>query len=103
VLLARVDENGLQLTGAGGFVPALVKAVLERGLATELSDHLGYEKGTPPDVARPTVATAIRRKRCKVRPGRSIWGCPATGNHDSILGWFPTDRDDSPAASMRRR
>jgi putative transposase len=46
-LLARVDENGLQLTGEGGFLPALVKAVLERGLATELSDHLGYDKGDP--------------------------------------------------------
>jgi putative transposase len=35
------------LTGEGGFLPALVKAVLERGLATELSDHLGCEKGDP--------------------------------------------------------
>ena len=43
----RVDERGLQLTGEGGFLPALVKAVLERGLATELSDHLGYDKGDP--------------------------------------------------------
>ena len=46
-LLERVDEQGLQLTGEGGFLPALVKAVLERGLATELSDHLGYDKGDP--------------------------------------------------------
>jgi len=46
-LLERVDEQGLQLTGEGGFLPALVKAVLERGLSAELSDHLGYEKGDP--------------------------------------------------------
>jgi putative transposase len=46
-LLERVDEQGLQLTGEGGFLPALVKAVLERGLQAELSDHLGYEKGDP--------------------------------------------------------
>ena len=46
-LLERVDEQGLQLTGEGGFLPALVKAVLERGLAAELSDHLGYDKGDP--------------------------------------------------------
>jgi transposase-like protein len=32
---------------SAGFLPALVKAVLERGLATEFSDHLGYEKGDP--------------------------------------------------------
>jgi putative transposase len=46
-LLARVDKSGLQLTGEGGFLPVLIKAVLERGLAAELSDHLGYDKGDP--------------------------------------------------------
>src|SRR5512134_3188356 len=46
-LLARADESGLRLTGEGGFLPELVKAVLERGLAVELTDHLGYEKGDP--------------------------------------------------------
>lgn len=46
-LLARADESGLRLTGEGGFLPELIKAVLERGLAVELTDHLGYEKGDP--------------------------------------------------------
>ena len=46
-MLHSVDEHGLQLTGDGGFLPALIKAVLERGLAAELTDHLGYEKGDP--------------------------------------------------------
>lgn len=44
-LMARVDEQGLQLTGEGGLIPELIKAVLERGLQAELADHLGYEKG----------------------------------------------------------
>lgn len=35
------------LTGQGGFLPELVKAVLERGLATALTAHLGYEVGDP--------------------------------------------------------
>jgi putative transposase len=35
------------LTGEGGFLPELIKAVLERGLAAELTDHLGYERGDP--------------------------------------------------------
>jgi hypothetical protein len=30
------------LTGRGGFLPGLVKAVLERGLDAELTGHLGY-------------------------------------------------------------
>lgn len=46
-VLAKIDAGQLQLTGEGGFLPELVKAVLERGLAAELTDHLGYEKGDP--------------------------------------------------------
>ncbi|MGH3470168.1 MAG: transposase, partial [Thermocrispum sp.] len=44
-LMSRVDDDGLALTGEGGFLPQFVKAVLERGLQAELTDHLGYEKG----------------------------------------------------------
>jgi putative transposase len=46
-LMDRVDQDGLALTGADGFLPELVKAVLERGLAAELTGHLGYAKGDP--------------------------------------------------------
>ena len=46
-LMSRADDDGVQLTGEGGFLPEMIKAVLERGLAAELSDHLGYEKGDP--------------------------------------------------------
>jgi putative transposase len=46
-LMAKIDAGGLQLTGEGGFLPEMIKAVLERGLAAELTEHLGYEKGDP--------------------------------------------------------
>src|SRR5690242_13219233 len=46
-LMDRVDAGELTLTGEGGFLPEMVKAVLERGLQTELTEHLGYEKGDP--------------------------------------------------------
>jgi putative transposase len=46
-LMERADAGGLALTGEGGFLPELVKAVLERGLAAELTGHLGYERGDP--------------------------------------------------------
>lgn len=39
-----IDAGELQLTGQGGFIPALIKAVLERGLQAELTSHLGYDK-----------------------------------------------------------
>jgi putative transposase len=43
-VLAKVKGDGLRLTGPGGFLSELVKAVLERGLAAELNEHLGYGK-----------------------------------------------------------
>ena len=46
-LIARTGERGVALTGKGGFLPEMIKAVLERGMGVELTDHLGYEKGDP--------------------------------------------------------
>jgi putative transposase len=46
-LMDRVDAGELTLTGQGGFLPEMVKAVLERGLQAELTEHLGYERGDP--------------------------------------------------------
>jgi putative transposase len=46
-VMQRADAGELALTGEGGFLPEMIKAVLERGLQTELSGHLGYEKGDP--------------------------------------------------------
>src|SRR5438045_2492944 len=71
-LLDRVVERAgmgeLALTGEGGFLPEMVRAVLERGLAAELTGHLGYEKGDPAGRGSPnsrngsspkTVATEV--------------------------------------------
>jgi putative transposase len=44
-VLAQADAGELRLTGEGGFLPEMVKRVLEAGLQAELTDHLGYEKG----------------------------------------------------------
>lgn len=46
-LMDQVDGGGLQLTGEGGFLPELVRRVLEAGLEVERSEHLGYEKHDP--------------------------------------------------------
>ena len=46
-LMSRVDSDGVSLTGEGGFLSELVKAVLERGMDAELTSHLGYERGDP--------------------------------------------------------
>ncbi|MFL6143197.1 MAG: IS256 family transposase, partial [Labedaea sp.] len=38
-LMSKVGVDGVALTGAGGLLPELVKAVLERGLQAELTGH----------------------------------------------------------------
>jgi putative transposase len=67
-VMDRVDAGGLALTGEGGFLPEMIKAVLERGLAAELTGHLGYERGDPAGRGSPnsrngttpkTVATEV--------------------------------------------
>jgi putative transposase len=46
-LFARIDAGEVEMTGTDGLIPGLIKAALERGLAAELTHHLGYEKGAP--------------------------------------------------------
>jgi putative transposase len=42
---SRDSAGGLRLTGEGSMLGELVRAVLERALESELTAHLGYEKG----------------------------------------------------------
>ena len=79
-VMDQVDREGLRLTGSGGFLPELIKAVLERGLATEQTEHLGYEKGDPAGRGSPnsrngttpkTVATEVGDVRLDVPRDRA--------------------------------
>jgi putative transposase len=57
-VMARADAGELRLTGDGGFLPEMIKAVLERGPAAELTGHLGYEKGDPAGRGSPNSRAA---------------------------------------------
>jgi putative transposase len=46
-LLEQAREQGVELLGDNGLLKQMTKAVLERALAEELTDHLGYEVGDP--------------------------------------------------------
>ena len=46
-VFARIDSGDLELTGDGGFIPGLIKAALERGLADE---EAGPGSATNPSV-----------------------------------------------------
>jgi putative transposase len=40
-VLEQADAGELRLTGEGGFLPEMLKRVLEAGLAAELTGHFG--------------------------------------------------------------
>ncbi len=46
-LMAQVEAEGAELLGPDGLLSQVTKAVLERALDEELSDHLGYDKHDP--------------------------------------------------------
>lgn len=46
-LIAQAREHGVELLGEQGLLRQMTKAVLERALAEELTEHLGYEIGDP--------------------------------------------------------
>lgn len=100
-LLDRVDEQGLRLTGEGGFLPALVKAVLERGLAAELSDHLGYDKGDPAGRGAPNSRNGSTPKTVQTEVGAVVWTRRGTGTPASSRGWYRRVRGGCPEAWTR--
>ena len=46
-LLARAQSDGVELLGPDGLLSQVTKAVLERALGEEMSQHLGYDKHDP--------------------------------------------------------
>src|SRR5687768_8330784 len=49
-LIAQAREQGVELLAEQGLLRQMTKAVLERALAEELTEHLGYEPGDPAGV-----------------------------------------------------
>lgn len=68
-LFERIDAGEIEMTGDGGLIPGLIKAALERGLQAELSDHLGYEKGSPEAVAFANSRNGTTPKTLKSQVG----------------------------------
>ena len=68
-LIDSAQQGGVQLTGQGGFLPEMIKAVLERGLAAELTDHLGYEHGDPAGRGSPNSRNGFTPKTVSTEIG----------------------------------
>ncbi len=72
-IFAQIDA-GEPLTGEHGLIGGMLKAALERGLETELTEHVGYERGDAEASLHPnsrngtsakTVATEIGPESCR--------------------------------------
>src|SRR4051794_32778515 len=98
-LMSRVDDGGLALTGEGGLLPELVKAVYERGLQAELTDHLGYEKGDPAGRGSPNSRNGSTPKTLATEVGDVGLAVPRD-RAGSSRGWCPRARA-GPAAWTR--
>src|SRR3954462_15519269 len=88
-LIDRAGQSGVQLTGEGGFLPELVKAVLERGLDAELTDHLGYERGDPAGRGSPNSRNGTTPKTVASEVGPLPLEVPRIGPAASRRGWSP--------------
>ena len=96
-VMDRADRGDLALTGSGGFLPELVKAVLERGLAAELTGHLGYEKGDPAGRGSHNSRNGTTPKTVATEIGEVALAVPRDRAGVSSRGWCRRDRGASAA------
>src|SRR3954468_7026404 len=68
-LIAQAQEQGVDLLGEGGLLQQMTKAVLERALAEELTDHLGYEEGDPAGRGSGNSRNGVSPKRLLTEAG----------------------------------
>ena len=91
-IFAKIDA-GEPLTGQDGLLGGMLKAALERGLETELTEHVGYERGAADASLFPnsrngtspkTVATEIGTLElyCVERDGPGRWKLEFNVRHE---------------------
>ena len=68
-LIAQAQEQGVELLGEGGLLKQMTKAILERSLAIELTDHLGYEEGDPAGAGSGNSRNGTTAKRLLTEAG----------------------------------
>jgi hypothetical protein len=82
-MVTQMRSDGVRLSGPGGFLTEMVKAVLERGLAAELTEHLGYEKHDPVGHGSGNSRNGTTPKTVLTEVGRWRWTNRGTGRAHS--------------------
>lgn len=81
-LMSRVEAEGADLLGPDGLLGQVTKAVLERALDEELTDHLGYEKGDPAGRGSGNSRNGTTAKRLQTEIGTLDLDIPRDRNSD---------------------
>ena len=68
-------------------LPGLIKLALERGLAAELTGHLGYEKGDPVGRLLPNARNGSSAKTVQTEAGPVPLEVPGIAMARSSRGW----------------
>lgn len=86
-LIAQAREQGIELLGEGGLLKQMTKAVLERALAEELTDHLGYEVGDPAGNGSGNSRNGYTPKRLLTEAGTVDLDVPRdrNGTHEPLI------------------
>ena len=87
-IFARIDA-GEPLTGHAGLLKGMLEASLERGLDTELPDHVGYDRGARRRRSSRTRVTARSPRRWPPRSATSSWRSRVTATARSRRCWSP--------------
>ena len=77
-VLARAQTDGDELLGPDGLLGQVTKAVLERALAEEMTEYLGYDTHDPAGRGWATAANGVTGKRLLTEIGVSTWRCLVT-------------------------
>jgi putative transposase len=79
-LIEQAREQGVELLGERGLLRQMTKAVLERALAEELTDHLGYEVGDPAGAGSGNSRNGTTPKRLLTEAGHVDLDVPRDRN-----------------------
>lgn len=82
-LVARARAEGVELTGDGGLLTAMVRQVLQTGLEVEMASISATNATIPRDAGAATAATAAMRRPSRPTSATSSCGCRATGTAPS--------------------
>jgi hypothetical protein len=89
------------IIGENGLLKQLTKAVLERALNAELTDHLGYEPHDPAGHNTGNSRNGMSKKKLKGDFGESIWRRRGTVMPASSLGSWPKGKRGSRGSTTR--